>query len=90
MTKVSPEKNMAFIYIVTRKKSGSQMGSLEKKPLIFSGDPIWEPDFFPVIKFDVQFFSGDNANESHNFCPVIPVSKEVGLRKLSKNIVVFQ
>ena len=38
------------------KKIRLSNGITRKKTLIFSGDPIWEPDFFLVIKFDVQIF----------------------------------
>ena len=49
------------------------------------GDHIWEPDFFIVIKFDVQIVSGDNADESHIFSGDT-CFKWVGFHKLTKKM----
>ena len=78
LKQVSPEKNMAFICIVTGKKIGHQIWSPEKNQALkwnhqkkFKGFflviPFESLIFFPVVKFDVQIFSGDTANESHIF-----------------------
>ena len=66
LKQVSPEKNMAFICIVTGKKFGHQIWSPEKNQalkwdhqkttLIFFWWLHLRAWFFPVIKFDVQFF----------------------------------
>ena len=77
LKQVSPEKNMAFICIVTGKRFGHQIWSPEKNRLS-NGITRKQPWFFLVITFEIliffrwsnlmsRFSSGDYANEIHIF-----------------------
>ena len=82
---LSPEKNLD-IKFDHQKQIRLSNGITRKQPWFFLVITFESLIFFRWSTLMSKFFSADNATESHIFFLMIPVSKGVGLRKLTKNL----